>query len=153
MSATRFMVISPQRFERLQLPARFTVRTLSKSQAVFAEGQHGSKRRFLAGVTRVKFCKGGAAAMRRTGSWNIASFRFDTGELHHLGPLLGFVAHKRPKLGGRHRHWPPLHAASPAERFEILDPRIIQNTGGSRMRPVPKYMARSGASHRNQIKA
>jgi hypothetical protein len=29
----------------------------------------------------------------------------------------------------------------------------LQNTGGSRMRPVAKYMARSGANHRNQIKA
>jgi hypothetical protein len=28
-----------------------------------------------------------------------------------------------------------------------------QNTGGSRMRPVAKYMAKSGAIHRNQIKA
>jgi hypothetical protein len=28
-----------------------------------------------------------------------------------------------------------------------------QNTGGSRMRPVAKYMARSGAIHRNHIKA
>ncbi len=29
----------------------------------------------------------------------------------------------------------------------------LQNSGGSRMRPVAKYMARSGAIHRNQIKA
>jgi hypothetical protein len=28
-----------------------------------------------------------------------------------------------------------------------------QNTGGSRMMPVPKYMAKSGAIHKNQIKA
>ncbi len=28
-----------------------------------------------------------------------------------------------------------------------------QNTGGSRMRPVAKYMAQSGAIHKNQIKA
>src|SRR6516165_2301587 len=33
------------------------------------------------------------------------SLRLDTGELHHFGPLLCFVGHKRPKLGGRHRHW------------------------------------------------
>src|SRR6266511_4478383 len=29
----------------------------------------------------------------------------------------------------------------------------FQNTGGSRMRPVAKYMARSGAIHRNHTKA
>ena len=31
--------------------------------------------------------------------------------------------------------------------------RCLQNTGGSRMRPVAKYMATSRAIHRNQIKA
>jgi hypothetical protein len=31
--------------------------------------------------------------------------------------------------------------------------KSLQNTGGSRMRPVAKYMARSGAIHRNHIKA
>jgi hypothetical protein len=32
-------------------------------------------------------------------------------------------------------------------------PQCLQNTGGGRMRPVAKYMARSGAIHRNDVKA
>jgi hypothetical protein len=36
---------------------------------------------------------------------------------------------------------------------EVAAHRHVQNTGGSRMRPVAKYMAKSGAINRNHIKA
>ena len=47
------------------------------------------------------------------------SLRLDTGELHHFGPLLCFVAHKRPKLGGRHRHWIGAQTFDPGVELRI----------------------------------
>ena len=45
----------------------------------------------------------------------------------------------------RKAYLPKLHAR--------IQRAALQNIGGSRMRPVAKYMARFGAIHKNQIKA
>src|SRR5262249_31717549 len=44
--------------------------------------------------------------------WNIASVRLDTGELHHLGPLFGFLCDQLAELRRRSRQ---RHAAEVGE--------------------------------------
>src|SRR5262245_8313172 len=47
------------------------------------------------------------------------SLRLDAGELHHLGPLLGFRRHEVAEVGGRPEKW---HGAEVGETF--LEGRI-----------------------------
>src|SRR6516165_3199779 len=45
--------------------------------------------------------------------------RLGARELDDLGPFLGFVGHKPPELGGRHRHWIGAETFDPSLELRI----------------------------------
>src|SRR5262249_58782723 len=52
------------------------------------------------------------------------SVRLGPGELHHLGPLLGFVGEKFAELGGRAREYRAAHVGKARADFGVGQARI-----------------------------
>src|SRR5262245_62777191 len=85
--------------------------------------------------------------------WNIASVRLDTGELHHLGPLFGFLCDQLAELRRRSRQ---RHAAEVGETglhlgvgesriglfVELVDDLCGRVRGNAKAVPLTRLLAR-----------
>src|SRR5262249_34204539 len=90
--------------------------------------------------------------------WNIASVRLDTGELHHLGPLFGFLCDQLAELRRRSRQ---RHAAEVGETglhlgvgesridlfVELVDDLCGRVLGNAKAVPLTRLVALHEFSH------
>src|SRR5262249_26007570 len=95
--------------------------------------------------------------------WNIASVRFDTGELHHLGPLFGFLCDQLAELRRRSRQ---RHAAEVGETglhlgvgesridlfVELVDDLCGRVRGNAKAVPLTRLVAREELAYRRDVR-